>query len=108
MTLNSPATCSNSSTEKGPRIPIIVQISVDSMSSSADCVDRRRFGACNLMNTGLMRSVNALIPAITIHHQLGGAEFTGFSVALMYSNKTMRLAKSHLHTFPIASQRVVS
>src|SRR6266496_3179775 len=108
MTLNSPAPCSNSSTEKGPQIPIIVQISVESVSSSADCVDRRRFGACNLMNTGLMRSVNALIPAIMIHHQLGGAEFTGSSATLMYSNKTMHFASSHLHTLPIMSQQVVS
>jgi len=81
---------------------------VDSVSNSADCVDRRRFGDCNLTNTGLMRSVNALMSAITIHHQLGGAEFTGFSAVLMYSNKTTRFASSHLHTLPIVSQRVVS
>lgn len=54
-----------------------------SESRSADCVDRRRLGACNLMNTGLMRSVNALIPVITIHYQAGGVETTGFSVVLI-------------------------
>src|SRR5947207_8200164 len=108
MTLNSPATFPISSTEKGPRTPIIVQMSVDSVSNSADCIDRRRFGDCNLTNTELMRSVKALMPAITIHHQSGGADFMGVLVALMYSNKMMRFANNHLHTFPIASQRVVS
>ena len=73
---------SNSLIDKGPQIPIIVQISIQSISSSANYVDRMRFGAYNLMNTGLMRSVNTLILAIMIYHQSGGAEFTGSSARL--------------------------
>src|SRR5436190_24393357 len=104
MMLNSPLTSPISSTEKGPQIPIIVQISATNMSSSTDYIERRRFSACNLMNTGLMRSINVLIPAITMHHQSGGVESIEFSAALMYSNKTMHFVNSHLHTLPIVSQ----
>ena len=58
-----------------------------------------------------MISVNALIPAITIHHQVEGASSTGFRVklaALRYSIRGRYFARNHAETFPMTGQRVVS
>src|SRR5579859_1287964 len=89
-------------------IPSIVVISTATVSKSVACTDTMRLGACNLTNTGLMRSVKALIPAIMIHHQLGGTEVTGFvaCTALMYSNKAKCFSNSYLQTIPMTSQQV--
>ena len=86
----------------------IVEISTAREFKSEACADTRRLGACNLMNTGLMRSVKALIPAIMIYHQLRGAVAMGFEAVLMYSNNAMHFSNSPLQTFPMQSQRIVN
>ena len=104
--MNSPVSLTSWSSEKGPSIPTIVQISNKSVFNSADCIEMRKFYACSLMSTELITSVNALMPAITTHHQSGGAVDTVFVAELMYSNKAMHFINNHLQTFPVTSRRV--
>src|SRR5436190_4438421 len=97
-----------SSFGNGPRIPTTTEMFVASSSNNDDCTDTRRVGDCNLTNVGLIISVNSLIPAMTIHHQLGGVDNIGVSADSICWNKSICFIKSHLHTFPIQSQRVVN
>ena len=58
-----------------------------------------------------MISVSALMPAITIHHQAGGASSTDFRVrlaVLRYSIRGRYFARNHVEAFLIITQRVIN
>src|SRR5438045_4548173 len=97
-----------SSFGNGPRIPTTTEMFVASSSNNDDCTDTRRVGDCNLTNVGLIISVNSLIPAMTIHHQLGGVDNIGVSADSICWSKSIRFIKSHLHTLHIQSQLVIN